>query len=302
MHACRSGVPLDGKASAHDIFCRVCQKGLKGVSPLDYRQEEKRPSRLLGRSDTFCGLLRPAGAGSRDLLAMTSHNRCTTQRRLILPRSASGGLRQGRFPALRFGAICCIELCDVMPSPEAGGRSRARPQYIPRCGMVTNALASWRVVLVAGLIRRAHPSGCPLASLSPPGSDSAGDPPPCRGRPENISRSMLCPATGARIERERKPPPAATNAPAPPGLITLVARRAQCGRRSFVAVVASTETRDSLTYIGGIQGWRKIGGPKWSGPSTRRKASAGAAPIKKLSFLKGQSPPYPKATLKKRSG
>ena len=85
-----------------------------------------------------CGLLRPAGAGSRDLLAMTSHNGCTKQRRLILPLSASGVLRQGRCPALRCGAICCIELCDVMPSPEAGGRSRARPQYIPRCGRFTN--------------------------------------------------------------------------------------------------------------------------------------------------------------------
>ena len=67
---------------------------------------------------------------------MTSHNRCTTQRRLILPLSASGGLRQGRFPALRSGAICCIELCDVMPSPEAGGQvpRQAAKYAAPRFG------------------------------------------------------------------------------------------------------------------------------------------------------------------------
>ena len=69
-----------------------------------------------------CGL-------SRDLLAMTSHNRCTTQRRLVLPLSASGGLRQGRFPALRSGAICCIELYDVMPSPKRGQVPRQAAKY-----------------------------------------------------------------------------------------------------------------------------------------------------------------------------
>jgi hypothetical protein len=37
-----------------------------------------------------CGYL------ARALLAMTSHNGCTTQRRLFLPLSASGVLRQGR--------------------------------------------------------------------------------------------------------------------------------------------------------------------------------------------------------------
>jgi hypothetical protein len=42
----------------------------------------------------------------------------------------------------RSGAICCIELCDVMPSPAAGGRSRARPQNIPRCGRVRKALTA----------------------------------------------------------------------------------------------------------------------------------------------------------------
>jgi len=82
-------------------------------------------------------------------LAMTSHNSGEAQGRLVSPLSASGGLRRGRFPALRSGPMPHRELCDVMPSPEAGGRSRARPQYIPRCGRVTNALASWRVVLVA---------------------------------------------------------------------------------------------------------------------------------------------------------
>ncbi len=87
---------------------------------------------------------------SRNLLAMTSHNSGEAQGRLISPHSASGGLRRGRSAALRSAPIPHRELCDVMPSPEAGGRSRARPQYIPRCGLVTNALASWRVVLVAG--------------------------------------------------------------------------------------------------------------------------------------------------------
>jgi len=87
---------------------------------------------------------------SRDLLAMTSHNSGEAQGRPGSPHSASGGLRRGRFPPLRSGPIPHRELCDVMPSPEAGGRSRARPQYIPRCAVgFTNALASWRVVLVA---------------------------------------------------------------------------------------------------------------------------------------------------------
>lgn len=82
-----------------------------------------------------CGL-------SRDLLAMTSHNSGEAQGRLISPHSASGGLRRGRFPALRSGPMHHRELCDVMPSPEAGGRSRARPQNIPRCGLVTKALTA----------------------------------------------------------------------------------------------------------------------------------------------------------------
>lgn len=38
-----------------------------------------------------------------------------------------GGLRRGRFPALRSGAICCIALCDVMPPPKRGaGRAPGR--------------------------------------------------------------------------------------------------------------------------------------------------------------------------------
>jgi hypothetical protein len=109
---------------------------------------------------------------SRDLLAMTSHNSGEAQGRLISPHSASGGLRRGRdvdslapaclalravlrtvcpgrprvpvLPALRSCPIPHRELCDVVPSPEAAGRSRARPQSIPRCDQVTSALASWR--------------------------------------------------------------------------------------------------------------------------------------------------------------
>ena len=50
--------------------------------------------------------------------AMTSDNRCTIQRRLILPRSASGVLRQGRCLPLRSSAICCIELSDITPPPK----------------------------------------------------------------------------------------------------------------------------------------------------------------------------------------
>ena len=92
---------------------------IEGVSPLDYRKQ-KSTLGFARKEPHDCGLLRPAGAGSRDLLAMTSHNGCTKQRRLILPLSASGVLRQGRCPALRSGAICCIELCDVMPSPKRG--------------------------------------------------------------------------------------------------------------------------------------------------------------------------------------
>jgi hypothetical protein len=170
--------------------------------------------------------MRPASPfGARDLLAMTSHNGCTIQRRLVLPLSASGVLRQGRFPALRSGAICCIELWDVMPSPEAGGRSRARPQNMPRCGRVTNALASWRVVLVA--------------------------PPPARlrascGRPATMPRSSrkyqplhaVLRQAGARIERER----GASIAPDPPGLITLECWPGERGRRSCVAVAAPQKT------------------------------------------------------------
>jgi hypothetical protein len=90
----------------------------------------------LARKDQHdCGL-------SRDLLAMTSHNSGEAQGRLVSPRSASGGLRRGRFAPLRSAPMPHRELCDVMPSPEAGGRSRARPQNIPRCGRVTKALTA----------------------------------------------------------------------------------------------------------------------------------------------------------------
>ena len=79
---------------------------------------------------------------ARALLAMTSHNCGGAQGRLISPRSASGGLRRGRFLPLRSSPIPHLELCDVMPSPAAGGRSRARPQNMPRCGLVTKALTA----------------------------------------------------------------------------------------------------------------------------------------------------------------
>jgi len=101
---------------------------VEGVSPLDYRKQ-KSTLGFARKEPHDCGLLRPAGAGSRDLLAMTSHNGCTKQRRLILPLSASGVLRQGRCPALRSGAICCIELCDVMPSPKRGQVPRQAAKY-----------------------------------------------------------------------------------------------------------------------------------------------------------------------------
>ena len=65
-------------------------------------------------------------------------------------------------------------------------------------------------------------------------------PPPCSRLPEKVSPSMLCSGqAGARIEREQVTPPAASNAPAPSGLITLLARPALRGLRSFVAVAAS---------------------------------------------------------------
>jgi len=70
------------------------------------------------------------GGLAQDLRGMTSDNRCTIQRRLILPHSASGVLRQGRCLPLRSSAICCIELSDVTP-PRSEGRSSASPQRIP---------------------------------------------------------------------------------------------------------------------------------------------------------------------------
>jgi hypothetical protein len=114
-----------------------------------------------------CGL-------SRDLLAMTSHNCGGAQGRLISPRSASGGLRRGRFPALRSGPIPHLELCDVMPSPKRG--------QVPR-------QAAKHAACAAGSRTPLH-RGVSSSSQAP-----AGDPPPCCGRPENMSCSMLCPAS-----------------------------------------------------------------------------------------------------------
>jgi len=178
---------------------------------------------------------------------MTSHNRCTTQRRLILPHSASGGLRQGRFPSLRFGAICCIELCDVMPSPEAGGRSRARPQNIPRCGLVTKALtaASCRLALTRSPPGESHPPGCACAQSSPDAPASRWSVPPCKPPPcqrsPNVCRSMFrCSGSSHRAGKgrsHRASPSGPDHAGCWPG---------ERGRRSFVAVAA----RSKQVFVG----------------------------------------------------
>ena len=169
--------------------------------------------------------MRPASsrcAGSRDLLAMTSHNSGEAQVRLISPRSA---VRRPPARAVRSAPIPHLELWDVMPSPAAGGRSRARPQIIPRCGRVTNALAWWRVVLVA--------------------------PPPARlrascGRPATMLLATrkyqplhaVPGKAGARIERERGAIQRAS--PSGPDHAGMLARRR--GRRSCVAVAAPQQT------------------------------------------------------------
>lgn len=105
---------------------------------------------------------------------MTSHNSGEAQGRLISPLSASGGLRRGRSAPLRSAPIPHRELCDVMPSPEAGA-GPAPGRKISR-----GAVGS----------RKPLHRGVSSSSQAP-----AGDPPPCGGRPENISRSMLCPAS-----------------------------------------------------------------------------------------------------------
>jgi len=102
-----------------------------------------------------------------------------------------------------------------MPSPEAGGRSRARPQNMPRSGLVTKALT-------AASCRLAFRPSLQAATMQ---------------RSPNISRSMFrCSGSSHRAGTgriHRASPSGPDHAGCWPG---------ERGRRSFVAVAAPQQT------------------------------------------------------------
>ena len=151
---------------------------------------------------------------------VTSDISVEAQGRLISPHSASGGLRRGRCLPLTLQPYTSTRVIGCNASPKRGQVQR-QPAT--------------------------HPAGA-VGSQTP----AARWPPPCSRLPEKVSHSMLCSGkAGARIERERKSPPAATNAPAPAGLITFVARPAlarppllrRCGRVRGNKSSAASEAR-----------------------------------------------------------
>jgi len=113
------------------------------------------------------------------------------------------------------------------PAPKRAGRSRARPQNMPRCGLVTKA-PDRRIV-------------SPCFPFLPASRHHAAV-------PQYQPLHAVLRQAGARIERER----GASIAPDPPGLITLECWPGERGLRSFVAVAARRKQE-----FGGTRGPRK---------------------------------------------